>query len=83
MLDTAGQDSLDLTSAEMLKGLLVELKEKGIKIYVAELHGPVRKYSQRIGLLEIIGEDHIFSTVDAAMRFIEMSDQSIKANPDG
>jgi hypothetical protein len=36
-----------------------------------------------MGLLEMIGEDHVFPTVDAAVHFIEMSDQSIKVNPDG
>ncbi len=82
MLDAAGQDSLDITSAEVLKGLVAELKDKGIDIYVAELHGPVREFGQRTGLLEMIGEDHIFPTVDAAVRFIERSAQPEKANPD-
>jgi len=73
VLDSAGQDSLDITSAEVLKGLLAELKGKGMDIYVAELHGPVREFSQRTGLFEMIGEDHIFPTVEAAVRFIEAS----------
>jgi hypothetical protein len=62
----------------MLKGLLVELKENRIDIYVAEMHVPVREFGQRVGLLEMISEDHIFPTVEAAVRFIEVSDQSIK-----
>ncbi len=74
VLDSAGQDSLDITSADMLKELLAELKGKGMDIYVAELHGPVREFSQRTGLLELIGEDHIFPTVDAAVSFIGMND---------
>jgi SulP family sulfate permease len=74
-LDSAGLDSLDITSAEVLKALLVDLKGKGIDLYVAEMHAPVREFGQRTGLLEIIGEDHIFPTVDAAVRFIEMSTQ--------
>jgi SulP family sulfate permease len=82
VLDAAGQDSLDITSAEVLKGLLVELKGKGIDYYVAELHEPVREFSQRTGLYEIIGEDHIFPTVEAAIRWIEQSDPSGRANPD-
>jgi sulfate permease, SulP family len=73
LMDAAAQDSLDITSAEALKGLVVELKEKGIDYYVAEVHAPVRGFGQRMGLLEIIGEDHIFPTVDAAVNFIERS----------
>jgi sulfate permease, SulP family len=81
VLDAAGQDSLDVTSAELLKGLVVELRNKGIDYYVAELHVPVREFGQRTGLLDMIGEDHIFPTVDAAVRSIEMSAGSEKANP--
>jgi SulP family sulfate permease len=73
ILDSAGQDSLDITSADMLKGLLTELRDQGIDIYVAELHGTIREFIQRTGIMEIIGEDHIFPTVDAAMHFIEKS----------
>jgi high affinity sulfate transporter 1 len=73
ILDSAGQDSLDITSADMLKGLLTELKNQGINIYVAELHGTIREFIQRTGIMEIIGEDHIFPTIDAAVHFIEKS----------
>jgi hypothetical protein len=57
--------------------------EKGIDFYVAEMHAPVRVFSQLTGLLEMIGEDHLFLTIDAAVRFIEMSDSAEKANPIG
>jgi sulfate permease, SulP family len=83
ILDSAGQDSLDITSADMLYRLLSELKDQGIDIYLAELHKTVRQFIQRTRLLEMITEDHVFPTVDAALHFIEMSDQSIKANPEG
>jgi high affinity sulfate transporter 1 len=81
VLDSAGQDSLDITSAEVLKGLVEELEGQGIEIYAAEVHAPVREFSRRTGLFEVIGEDHIFPTVDAAVRFIEVSAQSEKADP--
>jgi SulP family sulfate permease len=73
VLDAAGQDSLDLTSVEVLKGLVLELKEKGIAIYVAEVHAPVLEFGQRTGLMEIIGEDHIFPTIEVAVHFIEQT----------
>jgi sulfate permease, SulP family len=83
IMDASGQDSLDITSAEVLKGLVVELKEKGIDYYVVEVHAPVREFGQRLGLVEIIGEDHIFPTVDTAINFIELSNKSDQANPQG
>ena len=83
VLDSDGQDSLDITSAEVLKGLVEELKGQGIEIYAAEVHAPVREFSQRTGLFEVIGEDHIFPTVDAAVVFIEVSARSEKSHPNG
>jgi high affinity sulfate transporter 1 len=80
ILDAAGQDSLDITTAEVLKGLIVELKDKGIAYYVAELHLPVKEFGQRTGLIAMIGEDHFFPTLDAAVRFCEQSDQPDKTN---
>ena len=73
ILGSAGQDSLDITSADMLKGLLTELRDQGIDIYAAELHGTIREFIQRTGIMEIIGEDHIFPTIDAAVRYVEKS----------
>jgi high affinity sulfate transporter 1 len=73
LLDAAGQDDLDITSAEVLKSLLAELKAKGIDYYVAELHLTVREFGERTGLLPMIPEDHIFPTVDTAVRFFEAS----------
>jgi high affinity sulfate transporter 1 len=74
LLDAAGQDELDITSAEVLKSFLSELKEKGIGYYVAGLHITVLEFGQNMGLLELLPEDHLFPTVDAAVRFFVTSE---------
>jgi SulP family sulfate permease len=81
VLDAAAQDALDITSGGVLKGLVSELKDRGIDIYVAEVHAPVREFVQRAGLAGLIGEDHEFPTVEAAVRFIEASAGTEQANP--
>lgn len=73
VLDAAGQDTLDITSVDVLKEMVVELKQKGIEIYVVEVHEPVREFAQRAGLVEMIDEGHAFPTVDNAVHFIEAS----------
>ena len=40
--------------------------------YFAEVQDDVLAFSAKTGLLDVIGEDHLFSTVDAAVRFIEI-----------
>ena len=73
LIDAGAQDQLDLTSAEVLKGLVKELHGKDIAVYVADVHAPVLEFSQRTELIELIGEDRIFPTVDAAVRYLEMA----------
>jgi high affinity sulfate transporter 1 len=71
VLDAAAQDTLDLTTAEMLRGLLRELHAAGIAVYFADVHAPVLAEGRRAGLIDVIGEDHLFPTVDAAVRSLE------------
>jgi len=60
-----------VTSADVLKSLMKELHEKGIEVYWAEVHAPVLEHARQTGLLDAIGEDHVFPTVDAAVRSLE------------
>jgi high affinity sulfate transporter 1 len=71
IFDAASQDQIDVTGTEVLKGLLKELHGKGIDVYVAEVHAPVLEYGRQTGLLEAVGEDRVFPTVDAAVRSLE------------
>jgi high affinity sulfate transporter 1 len=75
ILDASVQDELDITSAEVLEGLVKELQGQGIAVYVAELHAPVREFGRRTGLLDLIGEENVFPTVDLAVRSIETSNR--------
>jgi MFS superfamily sulfate permease-like transporter len=71
IFDAAAQDAIDVTSTDVLKGLVKALHGKGIDVYVAEVHAPVLEYGRQTGLLEAFGEDHVFPTVDAAVRSLE------------
>jgi high affinity sulfate transporter 1 len=67
IFDFAVQDRLDITSADVLKGLVKEFREKGIAVYAAEVHARVIEFARRAGLLDAIGAAYIFPTVDAAL----------------
>jgi sulfate permease, SulP family len=71
IFDAAAQDTLDVTSAEMFKSLFAHLRDEGIDVCFADVHAPVRERARELGLLELIGEDRVFPTVDAAVRQIE------------
>jgi high affinity sulfate transporter 1 len=71
VFDAGAQDELDLTSTEMVMGLVKQLREGGLRVYFAEVHAPIIDSGRRTGLAEVIGEDHVFPTVDAAVRHSE------------
>ena len=77
ILDFSAQDQLDLTSVNMLSSLVKELQGKGIAVYVAEVHAPVLERARHSGLLDLLGEDHVFPTVDTAVRYLETTELNV------
>jgi SulP family sulfate permease len=71
VFDAGTQDELDVTSTDMVKGLVEQLREGGLDVYFADVHAPILERGRETGLLEAIGEDHLFPTVDAAVSHIE------------
>ena len=71
IFDAGAQDEIDVTSTNIIKSLYKELQGKGIEVYIADAHAPVLEHGRKTGLLELIGEDHVYPTVDAAVRMLE------------
>jgi high affinity sulfate transporter 1 len=71
VVDAFGQDDLDLTGAEMLKGLVTELHSRGLGLYFVGVHTPVLVFARRVGLDTLIGEENMFPTIDAAVEHIQ------------
>jgi SulP family sulfate permease len=63
----ANGDELDITAAEALTRLVTELHGAGVDIALAEVRHPVREMARRSGLLEALGEDRIFHTIQEAV----------------
>ena len=71
ILDIGSQDSLDLTSADVLKSLGAELRAQGIEPYLADVHTPALAFGRAVGVIDVIHEDHVFPTIDLAVQHIE------------
>jgi MFS superfamily sulfate permease-like transporter len=71
LFDAAVQSGLDITSSDMLKKLIKQLHNQGLVTYFAEVQEPVLEFSARTGLLDVIGKDNVFSTVEEAVNYIE------------
>lgn len=58
---------VDSTAAVMLDELFLELQERGASLRFAELKGTVRDGLDRFGLVEKIGPDRFYRTIDQAV----------------
>ncbi|HSM65035.1 MAG TPA: sodium-independent anion transporter, partial [Ilumatobacteraceae bacterium] len=71
VLDASGINDLDVTGAEMLHELLVEVADRGVVLHLADVKGPVRDVLRRAGIWdELAGRIHT-STADAVAAIIQ------------
>ena len=73
VLDVGVNDSLDITSAGMLYGLVTQLRSAGVGFALAEVRHPVTTTAHQSRLLELIGSDRIFDTIGEAVAALEKS----------
>jgi len=71
IFDMAAQDQLDLTSGELFASFVRQLQGGSITVYLADVHRTVLEDARRTGLLDAVGEDHLFPTTDAAVNHVE------------
>ena len=68
VIDAAAQDALDVTSAEVLRAVVEGLRGEGIEVYFADVHAPLLERARQLGLDELVSDEHVLPTVDAAVR---------------
>jgi hypothetical protein len=49
----------------------VGLRRDGIEVYFADVHTPMQKRARELGLDEVVSDEHVLPTVDAAVRRAE------------
>jgi len=65
-----GINGLDASGVEMLKNLLDRLNQNKIALVFCSIKGNVTDVMQRTGLVDMIGQDNIFASEDAALKEI-------------
>jgi sulfate permease, SulP family len=83
IIDTGANDSLDVTSADMLEALITELRSAGIDLALAEVRHDVTDMARRSRLLELLGKDRIFDTVEEAVTTLEEPAGTAARDPGG
>jgi SulP family sulfate permease len=69
----ANGDRLDITGAETLNALVRELHSARVDVALAEIRLPVVQMAQRSGLLDTLGENRVFHTIQEAVRSLDPS----------
>jgi len=68
LFDISSSSTLDITSLDMLKSLISDLDAAHIAVLFAYVRTPVREKLRISGLLDKIGENHIYFSVDSAVQ---------------
>ena len=67
----ANGDDLDITAAEALTQLVIDLHRAGVDVGLAEVRHPVKEMAGRSGLLAALGEDRIFHSIQEAVQALQ------------
>jgi sulfate permease, SulP family len=77
VIDVGGTDRLDVTSAEMLTGLVHTMHSAGIDVAFADVRQPVSRMAQRSGLARELGQGRLCHTIDEAISAVARGDADL------
>ena len=67
MFDAEGLNHVDATGIDVLTNLIEALRKESITFVFARLKGPMCDYFDDAGLIRLVGEQHLYPTVHAAV----------------
>ena len=71
VLEATGIVEVDFTAAQMLLDLIGECRKQGVTFAVARLESPrAQRAFERFGIYEVLPQNHIFQSVDEAVRHL-------------
>ncbi len=73
ILDLGASADLDIGTSDMLQALISDLRQAGIDLLFSQVRGSVRDRMRMTGLLDHIGTEHIYPSIDAAVKAFEAS----------
>jgi MFS superfamily sulfate permease-like transporter len=67
---------IDVTAADMLEKLDKELNDKGVNVVFVEMRSRIQDLLERYGLFATFTREHVYPSIDVAMREIRAADRS-------
>jgi sulfate permease, SulP family len=69
VIEASGIIDIDYTGAQLLRRAIVDLRKRGITVAIARLsHEQAQREAGRTGLVQSVGKDHVFMSVEEAVR---------------
>jgi MFS superfamily sulfate permease-like transporter len=68
VFDAEALNHIDVTGVRMLTELIESLRKESITFVLARLHGPTSDSLEEAGVLDLVGEEHIYPTVRSAVQ---------------
>jgi high affinity sulfate transporter 1 len=81
LLELGASADLDIGTADMLRDLCSDLRANQIDLLFAQIRGSVRDRMLKTGLLEHIGEDHLYASTAAAVTAFQARPAPAEALP--
>ena len=78
IFDLDANDEIDITSAEQLEKLAEGASRQGVAFAFAHLHQPAEDMARATGLLEKVGQDHVFPTVASAVQWAKSLNEAAR-----
>jgi MFS superfamily sulfate permease-like transporter len=76
VFDAEALNHTDATGVRMLTELIKSLRKESITFVFARLHDPTEHHLDQAGVLDLVGEDHLYPTVRAAVQDAPAEDRS-------
>lgn len=77
ILDFKPINNMDSSAVHMMKDLIENYKARNIAVLFADVKGPVRDILKKTGIMEMVGEDRIFLSVNKAYQAIREKDSFV------
>jgi SulP family sulfate permease len=68
VFDAEALNHVDVTGVRMLTELIESLRKESITFVIARLHSPTSDRLDEAGVLDLVGEEHIYPTVRSAVQ---------------
>ena len=68
VLDLEATNQMDVTSLDALADIFHALRDRNVDLYLVRVMWPVRRAMKRSGLMEEIGEDHLWHSISQGVR---------------